>query len=473
MSDKDNPFDRPDRTVFSPGPRVPRPGFPAPPSPGQRPAPPPQPRAQPSYPQPGSEATTGESWIRSERQQVRPEPPPAPQRAPRIEELVVPHENPLMQAAGPILLLLGRLRVSVLQASPASLMEQVAAAIEFFEKEVRTAGVPIDQANEAKYILCATADDIVQNIPTTDRHVWTQYSMLSQFFKEREGGVRFFEKLDRAKMDPLPCYPLLELIHCCLALGFQGMHRHSPNGTATLQQIQRNLYELLRKVRPRAERDLSPHWKGQELGRAVLRSRVPFWAIGGVAGLALVALFLTFRAYLTDGAEVAAAEVRRLNGTDAMRLVRPEIVRPPPAPPGPVCPTDLPDGVGCKVVGNALTFSVRSEVLFDSGQATLKKSFIETASGLATFLDKEAGTIRVIGHTDNVKLRKTSPFASNWALSMERAKAVAEVVRPKLSDPTRVEVDGRADEEPVASNDTAEGRARNRRVEIKLTRANR
>jgi type VI secretion system protein ImpK len=434
---------------------------------------PPLSRPHPSHPGPAADATTGEAWIKSEQQPLRPEPPPTPQRALQIEELVVPHENALMQAAGPILLLLGRLRVSVVQAAPAALMEQVAAAIEFFEKEVRRSGVPLDQANDAKYIICATADDIVQNIPTTDRHIWTQYSMLSQFFKEREGGVRFFEKLDRAKLDPLLNYPLLELIHCCLALGFQGMHRHSPNGTGTLQQIQRNLYELLRKVHPRAERDLSPHWQGQELGRTVLRSRVPFWAIAGLAGLALVALFLTLRAFLTDGAEMAAAEVIGLNGTGEMRLVRPDIVRPPPPPPGPVCPTGLPDGVGCKVVGNVLTFSVRSEVLFDSGQATLKPEFIPVAQGLAVFLDKEQGTIGVIGHTDNVKLRKTSPFASNWALSMDRAKAVAAVLKPSLSDPSRLEVDGRADEQPVAGNDTPEGRARNRRVEIKLTRGNR
>jgi len=480
MSDKDNPFERPaDRTVFAPGRKAQGPGMPAPSRPVPHPAPPPprpQPQVppQPPYPRPAADAATGEAWIKTQdAQPIRPEPPPGPPRALLIEELVVPHENPIMQAAGPILLLLGRLRVAVLQAAPASLMEQVAAAIEFFEKEVRRAGVPAEQASDAKYIVCATADDIVQNIPTEDRHVWTQYSMLSRFFGERTGGVTFFQKLDRAKMDPLRDYPLLELIHCCLALGFQGRYRNEPNGTATLQQIQRNLYELLRKVHPRAERDLSPHWKGQELGRTVLRAGVPFWAIAGVAGLALVALYLTLRSFLTDGAEIAASEVGKLNGTGEISLARVIHATPPPPPPGPVCPADLPPGVACKAVGNALTFSVKSEVLFDSGQATLKGEFIPVAKGLAVFLDKEPGTIGVIGHTDNVKLRKTSPFASNWELSMERARAVAAVLKTGLTDPGRIEVDGRADEAPVASNDTPDGRARNRRVEIKLSRGNR
>jgi hypothetical protein len=82
------------------------------------------------------------------------------------------------------------------------LLGQVTETIEAFEHEVRAAGASAEQTRIAKYILCAAADDIVQNIPGDDRHVWTQYSMLSRFFGERVGGVRFFEELDRAKGDP-------------------------------------------------------------------------------------------------------------------------------------------------------------------------------------------------------------------------------------------------------------------------------
>ena len=153
----------------------------------------------------------------------------------RVDDLVAPNANPIMRAAGPLLQLLGRLRVALLRASFASLMEQVAEAIEFFEKDIRSAGISEQQANNAKYVLCATADDIVQHIPTEDRHVWTQYSMLSRFFGERIGGVRFFEILEHTKVDPLINYPLLELQHACLALGFQGVYRTTPGGLATLQ----------------------------------------------------------------------------------------------------------------------------------------------------------------------------------------------------------------------------------------------
>ena len=212
-----------------------------------------------------------------------------------------------MRAAGPLLQLLGRLRVALLRASFASLMEQVAEAIKFFEKDIRSAGISEQQATNAKYILCATADDIVQHIPTEERHVWTQYSMLSRFFGERTGGVRFFELLNQAKLDPLINYPVLELHHACLALGFQGIYRTQSGGLASLQQIQRDLYETLRRVRPKVARDLSPHWRGQALGLNVTRSRVPVWAVGAISGALLFGLFVILRILLSGSADAAVA----------------------------------------------------------------------------------------------------------------------------------------------------------------------
>ena len=188
-------------------------------------------------------------------------------------------------------------------------MEQVADAVKFFETDIRSAGISEHQANTAKYVLCATADDIVQHIPTEDRHVWTQYSMLSRFFGERVGGVRFFEILDHLKADPLVNYPVLELQHACLALGFQGMHRASPNGVASLQIIQRNLYETLRRVRPKSNADLSPHWHGQELANRRQRVRIPVWMVAAV-----VAALLTGGLFHAAGAVVRTSRRRRPGG---------------------------------------------------------------------------------------------------------------------------------------------------------------
>src|ERR1700692_881365 len=298
MNDKDkpaNPFGRVERTIIRPNPggRLPQVPDPLPPSadPGR---PPPRPPYSPTPPStspssayspqsPGYAAPpttpTPEEWgsTAAAPQQPRFAESAAPML--RVDELGAPNTNPTSRPAVPLLQLLGRLRVALMRASFASLMEQVADAVKFFETDIRSAGISEHQANTAKYVLCATADDIVQHIPTEDRHVWTQYSMLSRFFGERVGGVRFFEILDRLKTDPLVNYPVLELQHACLALGFQGMHRASANGLASLQIIQRNLYESLRRVRPKSDADLSPHWRGQELANRRLRARVPVWMV--------------------------------------------------------------------------------------------------------------------------------------------------------------------------------------------------
>jgi type VI secretion system protein ImpK len=395
----------------------------------------------------------------------------------RVDDLVAPNANPIMRAAGPLLQLLGRLRVALLRASFASLMEQVAEAIKFFENDIRSAGISEQQANSAKYILCATADDIVQHIPTEERHVWTQYSMLSRFFGERIGGVRFFEILTHAKLDPLINYPVLELHHACLALGFQGVHRTQAGGLATLQQIQRDLYETLRRVRPKVLRDLSPHWQGQALGLDANRVRVPVWVVGAVTGAALFALFVTLRILLSGNAEAAAEMTATLHSNGAIGIKR-RVPAPPPPPPPPQPPESLPArlknlDIGCGTVDQTASFIVIrlcDQVTFDPGQAIVKDPFKPLAAKIAGLLDQEPGRIRVVGHTDNTPI-KTVRFPSNFVLSVERAKAVAALLKLGLHQPERVDVDGKGPDVPIATNATPEGRAKNRRVEVMINRS--
>ncbi|RWF92980.1 MAG: type VI secretion system protein TssL, partial [Mesorhizobium sp.] len=76
--------------------------------------------------------------------------------------------------------------------------------------------------------------------------------------------------------------------------------------------------------------------------------------------------------------------------------------------------------------------------------------------------------IWIVGHTDNVKPKKSSQFKSNFDLSVARAKAVQSMVANELKDPSRVAVDGKGEDEPIADNATADGRAKNRRVDVMI-----
>ena len=472
MNEKDppsGPFGRGDRTIIRPNPGARRPVAPSTPS-----APPGAPQV--SYPTSATPPAT-EEWISTPSA-----PKPTEQLASRsldlrLDELAAPNENPIMRAAGPLLLLLGRLRVALLKASFASLMEQVADAIMFFEKDIRSAGIPEQQANIAKYILCATADDIVQNIPTEDRHVWTQYSMLSRFFGERIGGVRFFEELEKALKDPLVNYPLLELQHTCLALGFQGVHRSAPNGPSTLQQIQRNLYETLRRIRPKVVHDLSPRWQGQSLASRASRLRVPLWAVGSIVAALLLGLNITLLTLLSGGSDAVAGTTATLHPSDKIEIAR-RIIAPPPPPPPPPPPTAQLPRIKRALADECITVTQAASVivirlcdlaLFESGKADVREAFKPAAARIARLLDQENGFIKIVGHTDDRPI-KSVRFPSNFHLSVERAKAVGELLKKGLAKPDRVQVDGKGSEVPVASNDTPDGRSKNRRVEILIPR---
>ncbi len=100
-------------------------------------------------------------------------------------------------------------------------------------------------------------------------------------------------------------------------------------------------------------------------------------------------------------------------------------------------------------------------VLFDSGRATLQEASFERLDRVVEYLTHHPSTrIRVAGHTDNVG----NP-ARNQALSEQRAEAVRAYLISRGVDGARVEAVGLGDTDPVASNDTEEGRAQNRRIE--------
>ena len=170
--------------------------------------------------------------------------------------LVTLAANPLMRASASLLLLLGRLRASLARAGPNQLMDQVAQALQQFEVDARAANAPADQIETAKYALAACADDIVQNLPNEDGRVSTQHSMLARFFNERMGGDRFFKELERAKQNPAVNLGVLEIMHACLSLGFEGVYRAS-GGPGAAQGIRRDLYETICRAQSKTIEDLS------------------------------------------------------------------------------------------------------------------------------------------------------------------------------------------------------------------------
>jgi type VI secretion system protein ImpK len=393
--------------------------------------------------------------------------------------------NPITAAAAPLLILLGRLRLGIVDMQAVPLMNHVADSIIGFEKKVLEAGVSREDAQVAKYALCGTADDIVQNLPGTDRHVWMQYSMLARFFQVRTSGVGFFEELNKILANPAPRFNLLELMHACLSLGFEGQFRGSAGGDNELQRIRRDVYQTLRHLQARPDDDISPRWRGLSVMMRDLRSRVPVWALGSGAALLLVGVYMLLRFLLANDGDAIAQRMLALHPGEQITIER-SALAPTPLP---YVGQDYSDqtqlerirealaediaagGVKVEGVGERIIIGVNNLILFASGKAEVKKEFAPVAQRIAQALESEPGPINIIGHTDNVPLSGTGSFKSNFDLSVARARSVEKVVAEGITDKTRLVVEGKGEDEPIADNKTPEGRAQNRRVEIMIPRA--
>lgn len=123
-------------------------------------------------------------------------------------------------------------------------------------------------------------------------------------------------------------------------------------------------------------------------------------------------------------------------------------------------------GVSVERDGSNVVVRVDEHSSFPSGSAEVTASFAELLGELSGVLVDAPGSIAVRGHTDNVPVR-SARYASNWNLSAMRSAVVANLLLENGAlAAERLTVTGHADTRPIAPNDTAEGRARNRRVEI-------
>jgi chemotaxis protein MotB len=119
---------------------------------------------------------------------------------------------------------------------------------------------------------------------------------------------------------------------------------------------------------------------------------------------------------------------------------------------------------------DGLRVNVSQDILFDSGSAALDKSGTVVLSKVATQLKKSGHQILVIGHTDNKTVRPATAkrYPSNWELAGARAASVVRLFAHSGLSSKRMLAVSVADSQPVASNKTEEGRAKNRRIEIRL-----
>lgn len=128
------------------------------------------------------------------------------------------------------------------------------------------------------------------------------------------------------------------------------------------------------------------------------------------------------------------------------------------------------DEISVEMKNGKVYVSLSDKLLFKSGSAAIEEKGLEAIKTLADVLNKNPDIdVLIEGHTDNIPI-KTAKYEDNWALSADRALSIVRLLSNEHHvNPKRLEAAGRAEFYPKGSNETAEGRAKNRRTEIILS----
>jgi type VI secretion system protein ImpK len=380
--------------------------------------------------------------------------------APPVPAIVGIGFTPLVQAATPLLVLIGQLRSVQHIPNIRTLREQCLQQIGRYEQRALASGVDPRVVQAARYVLCAGLDEAVLATLWGAQSEWMQNTLLMELHRERFGGENFFVMLDRFSKDPAQYGDMIELQYLCLALGFAGRYHGSEQNVARLRQIRGSTFNLVRDRRDAPPSELSPRWRGLEDRRNRLVRYVPWWVVA--AGmLAVVAVtFWLLALWLRQQAtpvQVTLAGLGKISSTrPSASLTLRQLLRPEEAA-GVLSITEN---------GNETTIIPEAVNLFASGKVEINPTYTGTLQRIAAALNRVPGRVLITGHTDDQPIR-SSLFADNFELSRERAVSVARLLQADLSDPSRVTSQGMADTNPRARPPSQpENRARNRRVEI-------
>jgi len=402
---------------------------------------------------------------------TRPEPlgeVPPPEPFDRRLAAVNQAQNPLLEAARVLL----RVQADIPDA-PVS-KDNIAMLRVLLEEEMRTFERLCEQANirrdhmiGARYCLCTALDEAVTQTAWGKRGSsgieWIKDGLAITFHGDRDGGDKVYLLIGRLLEDPREHVDLLEVIYRILSFGFEGRYRGSAGGKRKHDAIRQRIYNEITLQREPVPLALSPNWQSDVKGKRPSFYDFPVWITVTVLSVILLGMFGWFKYQLSS----RAAEIQK----QIAEIAR---MTPPPAPPQLHLKQLLKDEIAAGTVSvdedarhSKVTF--RGDAMFQPGGASVQAAMNPLISKIAGEIARVPGKVTVLGYTDNVPIRSRQ-FASNQALSEERAAQVMQMLQAAGVPASRLEAAGNGDAEPVGDNRTAQGRAQNRRVEIVVAR---
>jgi type VI secretion system protein ImpK len=191
--------------------------------------------------------------------------------------------------------------------SPDVLQRRVSSLFDQMSRKCREAGIPDEDANEAKYAIAAFTDEQIFRSAWPGRSQWMGQPLQLIYFNENTAGEGFFQRMSQLQNQPQRAH-VLEIYYLCLCLGFQG--QYAVRGGEGLGPIVDQLGARLSSSLGNSD-IISPHGEPREAFRGLMRRELPLVGLSiAFFGLAVV-VFIVLKLVLAGSVSSAAADMTK------------------------------------------------------------------------------------------------------------------------------------------------------------------
>lgn len=372
--------------------------------------------------------------------------------------------NPLLEAARPLLRALSDMPDRLEREGAQQLRLLLEQEVRQFQRLCEQANIRRDHMLGARYCLCTALDEAAMQTTWArsgdgNFGTWISEGLATSFHEDRQGGDKVYLLIGRLMSSPQEHLDPLEVVYRVLSLGFEGRYRYEADGQRKHETVRQRLHNEIASQRGPVSVALSPHWQADANGKRLSFYDFPVRITAAVLSLILLGLFGYFKYALSSrGADVQMqiAAIGRMTPPAARAELRLKVLLASEIAAGTV-------RVDEDARRSSVTF--RSDAMFAPGGAAVNAAMGALIAKIAAEIAKVPGKVTVIGYADDAPI-KSRQFASNEALSEARATQVMQLLQAGGVPASRLESAGRGDANPIGDNQTVQGRALNRRVEI-------
>lgn len=369
-------------------------------------------------------------------------------------------KNYLMEAAIPLFNRASQMKFFQSQLSTLQILAQLRQEIAYFENTAEESGIRYETVKAARYCLCTLLDEFSAKNGWSSQE-WAAHSLLVTFHNETWGGEKFFELLDKIRVEPSKNLNLIELMYYCLVIGYMGKYQVINNGRVTIENLKKDLEKIIRQYRPHTITQTLAHNDGINHQVINRKKAIPLW----VASVLMLTSLVLLHTYLNWNLAQKTSNINtRVQALDIQQVIAEPTEQTTLL--SPYLKNEIASGlIQVTEIPGKTTITILGDELFASGSDKIEDRFFPVLAAVSQALNNVKGQVIVSGYTDDQPINSTT-YPSNWHLSQGRADAVKAILLNYIKDETRVRSEGKGADNPVAPNDSVANRAKNRRVEI-------